>query len=159
MNANEQLIQSFYAAFQRRDHRAMAACYAPDAQFTDPVFRTLEGPRVAAMWWMLCERATDLRVDVSNIQANGRTGSADWEARYTFTPTGRKVRNVIHASFEFAGGRITRHQDAFDLHAWARQALGPKGLFLGWTPLVQKAIRSQAKRSLDAFLKSQKPAV
>ena len=158
MSANEQVIRSFYAAFQRRDHRAMAACYAPDARFTDPVFRTLEGPRVGAMWRMLCERATDLRVEVSNVVADGRTGSADWEARYTFSPTGRKVRNVIHASFEFAGGKISRHQDDFDLHAWARQALGPKGLLLGWTPIVQKAIRAQARRSLDAFMTAQDPS-
>ncbi|MGH7584970.1 MAG: nuclear transport factor 2 family protein [Gemmatimonadales bacterium] len=154
MSAHEQVIRTFYAAFQRRDHRAMAGCYAPDPRFTDPVFRTLEGLRVAAMWRMLCERATDLRVEVSNVQVDGHTGSADWEARYTFTPTGRKVRNRIHASFEFAGGRISRHQDEFDLHAWARQALGPKGLLLGWTPLVQKAIRAQARKSLDKFIQS-----
>ena len=154
MSANEQLIRSFYEAFQRRDHQAMAACYAPAARFTDPVFRTLEGPRVAAMWRMLCERATDLRVEVSNIAADSRSGSADWEAHYTFTPTGRNVRNVIRASFEFTGGKIGRHQDDFELHVWARQALGPKGLLLGWTPLVQKAIRAQARKSLDAFIKA-----
>jgi len=35
---NAALIQRFYEAFQRSDAEAMAACYAPDVQFSDPVF-------------------------------------------------------------------------------------------------------------------------
>jgi len=44
-----------------------------------------------------------------------------------------------------------RHIDTFDLYAWARQALDLKKLLLGWTPPVQRAIRAQASRGLDAF--------
>jgi ketosteroid isomerase-like protein len=146
------LIRAFYAAFQRRDHEAMAACYAPEAQFRDPVFTDLTGWRIAAMWRMLCERATDLDVSVADVAAGAESGSAHWEARYTFTATGRPVHNVIEASFVFAGGKIQRHIDTFDLYAWARQALGLKGLLLGWTPPVQRAIRAQASRGLDAFV-------
>lgn len=155
MPTNADVIRSFYEAFQRRDHAAMAACYAPDATFSDPVFRDLQGPRVAAMWRMLCERATDLRIEASDIKAEGDRGSARWEAWYTFSATGRPVHNIIRASFEFRDGLILRHTDAFDLAAWARQALGLKGLLLGWTPLVQNAIRAQAARGLDAFLRKE----
>ena len=143
-----QLIAAFYDAFQRRDHRAMAACYTPDAVFSDPVFPHLVGPQVAAMWRMLCERATDLRLAVSNVHADGLTGTAHWEAWYAFRQTGRPVHNRIDASFRFANGKIHRHVDAFDLYAWARQALGLKGLLLGWAPPVQRAIRAQAARAL-----------
>ena len=152
MQRHASLIRAFYAAFQRRDHEAMAACYTRDAQFRDPVFLDLTGWRIAAMWHMLCERATDLDVSVANVTAQAESGSAHWEARYTFTTTGRPVHNVIEASFGFAGGKIQRHIDTFDLYAWARQALGLKGLLLGWTPPVQRAIRAQAARSLDAFV-------
>ena len=151
MRRHANLIRGFYAAFQRRDHEAMAACYAPEAQFRDPVFLDLTGWRIAAMWRMLCERATDLDVRVTNITVEAETGSARWEAWYTFTATGRPVHNVIEASFGFAGGKIQRHVDTFDLYSWARQALGLKGLLLGWTPPVQRAIRVQASRGLDAF--------
>jgi hypothetical protein len=48
-------------------------------------------------------------------------------------------------------GLIRWQNDVFDLYRWARQALGIKGLVLGWTPPVQRAIRRQASRSLDAF--------
>ena len=153
MPLHAELIHAFYAAFQRRDHRAMAACYTPDAEFHDPVFTHLSGWRVRAMWRMLCERATDLRVQVDNVRASAEAGSAQWEAWYTFSQTGRSVHNRVQASFLFQDGKIRLHTDEFDLHAWARQALGMKGLLLGWTPPVQRAIRAQAARALEAFSK------
>ena len=149
MHPHAELIQALYAAFQRRDHRAMAACYTPDAEFHDPVFPHLRGPEVGAMWRMLCERATDLRITISNVQADDQAGTAHWEAWYSFRQTGRPVHNRIDASFRFAHGKIQRHEDAFDLYAWARQALGWKGILLGWAPPVQRAIRAQAARALQ----------
>jgi ketosteroid isomerase-like protein len=154
-NGNEDLIRGFYEAFQRRDHQAMASCYAPNPAFSDPVFTDLRGPRVTAMWRMLCERATDLELEASNIVCDTDAGSAHWEARYTFTATGNTVHNVIDARFRFAAGRIKDHRDSFNLYAWARQALGMKGLLLGWSPLVQRAIRAQAATGLDAFMAKQ----
>lgn len=130
----------------------MAACYASDARFSDPVFQELRGPRIGAMWRMLCERATDLELEATDIQARGAEGSAHWEARYTFSATGRRVHNVIDASFSFSGGLFQRHQDSFNLYAWTRQALGARGLLLGWTPFVQRRVRAQAARGLDAFI-------
>ena len=152
MHTNAALIESFYQAFQRRDHAAMARCYGPDIVFADSVF-ALEGRRVSAMWRMLCERATDLRIEYRDIQANETAGSASWEAWYTFSATGRHVHNRIRASFAFRDGRIVRHTDRFDLHRWAAQALGLKGLLLGWSPPVQRAIRTSAARALDAFIR------
>ncbi|MBE2223667.1 MAG: nuclear transport factor 2 family protein, partial [Anaerolineae bacterium] len=42
---NKQLIETFYTAFQLRDHAAMIACYHPDIHFADPVFTDLHGNR------------------------------------------------------------------------------------------------------------------
>jgi ketosteroid isomerase-like protein len=151
--ALDELVRTFYAAFQRRDHQAMAACYAPDPVFSDPVFTHLRGPQVAAMWRMLCERGQDLELEATNIVTNDTAGSAHWEAHYTFSATGRHVHNIIDASFTFAGGRIARHTDRFDLYRWTRQALGLKGVLLGWSPPVRNAVRAQAVRSLDAFMR------
>ena len=131
----------------------MGACYGPTVTFQDPVF-TLAGWRAHAMWRMLCERGQDLRVSVADIRGDEATGSAHWEAWYTFSATGRPVHNVIAARFEFRSGRIVRHVDRFDLHRWAAQALGPKGALLGWLPPVQRSIRRQAARSLDAYIQS-----
>ena len=65
--SHEEVIRRFYTAFARRDHQTMAACYAPDAEFGDPVFQDLRGPEVPGMWRMLCERGTDLRIEFSTV--------------------------------------------------------------------------------------------
>ena len=152
MSDNTALIAALYAALGRRDGAAMAACYAPDATFSDPVFVGLKGPEVGGMWRMLCERATDIRVEASDVRADAITGTAHVEAWYPFSATGRRVHNVIRASFHFADGKITEHRDHFDLWRWTRQALGVKGLLLGWSPLVQNVVRRQARTSLDRWM-------
>jgi len=53
---NAVLIERFYDALGRRDAEAMIACYAPQATFSDPVFRDLDAAGAAAMWRMLCAR-------------------------------------------------------------------------------------------------------
>ena len=148
MHPNAGLLTRFYEAFARRDHLAMAACYGDGARFSDPVFPELHGPDVPAMWRMLCTRATDLRIEASAIHADDTGGSAHWEAWYTYSGTGRAVHNIIDASFGFEAGLIQRHDDRFDLYRWCRQALGLKGLLLGWAPPVQRTIRDTAARAL-----------
>jgi len=152
------LIEGFYAAFARRDAPAMAACYAPDAHFTDPVF-DLTGVEVGAMWAMLCERGKDLRLEWRDIRADDATGSAHWEPRYTFSATGRPVHNVIDSAFTFNAGRIATHVDTFDLWRWSRMALGAKGALLGWTPFMRSAIRAQARRGLATWMERHREAV
>lgn len=145
------MIERFYDAFARRDHRAMAASYTPTALFSDPVFPHLVGPRIGAMWRMLCERATDLRIEHGPVRVDGGRAEVEWQAWYTFSATGRSVHNRVAARFELEGGLIRRHIDDFDFYRWARQALGLKGVVLGWTPLVRTAVRRRAARSLERF--------
>ena len=152
MSTNEDLICRFYSAFQQRDAATMAACYAPDVQFSDPVFTDLQGASAAAMWKMLCERGKDLKIEFSDVRADASTGSAHWEAWYTFSASGRKVHNVIDATFEFRNGLIVKHTDHFDLYRWSRQALGPAGLLLGWSPMLQNKIRAMANKGLNDYL-------
>lgn len=149
---NDELIQRFYDAFAQRDGAAMAACYAPDARFSDPVFTDLRGEEPGAMWRMLTGRGKDLRVNLLEHQAEGDRGSARWRAYYTFTETGRSVVNEVSASFRFADGLIAEHTDDFDFYRWARQALGPAGLLLGWTPIIRSAVRRRARHGLDEFM-------
>lgn len=145
------LIEHFYKAFDEGDGDAMAACYAPDVQFSDPVFTDLRGDRARAMWRMLTEGARDLRVELLEREADETRGTAQWRAHYTFTQTGRPVVNDVRATFRFGDGLIVEHRDRFSFHRWARQALGPVGLLLGWTPLLRSAVRRKASASLDEF--------
>jgi ketosteroid isomerase-like protein len=148
---NQQTIQRLYDGLDRADGEAMAACYAPSATFSDPVFEDLEGSEVGDMWRMLCERSTDLSVELAEHTAGPDSGHAHWIATYTFR-TGRKVVNDIQAEFRFTDdGRLATHRDTFDLWKWSRQALGPIGLALGWSPIVRNKIRTEAADGLAEF--------
>lgn len=154
MPTHAEVISSFYRAFQQRDAAGMNACYHPDVHFSDPVFPDLRGDRARAMWEMLCARAKELKVEFRDVAADGDRGSAHWEAWYPFSGSGRRVHNVIDASFEFRDGLIVRHVDRFDLHRWASQAMGLPGKLLGGTGFMQGAIRKKAAGSLDQYLAS-----
>jgi ketosteroid isomerase-like protein len=152
LNHNEQLIEAFYQAFQRKDAAGMAACYDSSIHFSDPVFTSLRGLEVDAMWAMLCEQGTDLEVVFSNVAADDQSGGAHWEATYTLGSTGRRIHNKIDAQFEFQDGRIIRHIDDFDLWKWSRMGLGITGAFGGWSGPVKMKIRETANRSLVRYI-------
>ena len=148
---NEELIARFYAAFADRQGDVMAACYSPDARFSDPVFTDLIVREPGDMWRMLTGRAKDLQVKLAGYEANDVSGRAHWLADYTFS-TGRHVHNDVRAEFSFDDGLIALHTDHFSFYAWARQALGPVGLALGWTPIVRGKVQREARAGLDAFV-------
>jgi ketosteroid isomerase-like protein len=153
--SNEALLERFYGAIAARDGATAAACYAPNARFSDPVFTDLRGREPGAMWQMLAERSSDLELELLEHSADAESGSSHWVARYTFSQTGRPVVNDVHGSLRFADGLIVEHRDDFDFHRWARQALGVPGLLLGWTPLIRSAVRRRARASLDEFMARQ----
>lgn len=148
MHEHTQLIEDFYSAFQKLDGEAMSACYHPDIRFSDPVFPDLQGEAAGAMWKMLCSGAKSFELTFSDVQADDKHGSAHWEARYTFSATGRPVHNVISANFRFRDGKIVQHDDHFDFWKWSRMALGAPGVLLGWSPMLRNKVRSQAAAKL-----------
>lgn len=151
MHPHAALITRFYEAFARRDAAGMAACYHPQVRFSDPAFPELRGPQAAAMWAMLLSRGKDLQVIASGISADDHTGQAHWDARYTFSQTGRQVLNRIDARFRFADGLIVEHIDHFGFARWSRQALGLPGWLLGHTRFLQRKVQAKAAAGLKAW--------
>ena len=151
MHTNAKLVTRFYEAFATGDHATMAACYADDATFHDPVFGELAAADARAMWRMFCTSGNDIKVSFHDVAADDTSGMARWEAIYRFPKTGRDVHNKISASFLFRDGLISRHEDLFDLYRWTRMALGPVGIAMGWTPMVKGQVRAQAKSQLERF--------
>ncbi|MGZ8621616.1 MAG: nuclear transport factor 2 family protein [Solirubrobacterales bacterium] len=149
MADNANVIRELYDALDRHDGETMAKQYAPDARFEDPAFGELSGEEAGDMWRMLTSRATDLKVELPEHEANGDEGSAHWIATYTFS-TGRPVVNDIRAKFRFRDGKIVDHRDSFSFHTWARQALGPAGLVLGLPPM-NLVVRRKALGDLAKF--------
>ena len=142
------VIDRFYTAFAQRDWSTMGACYHDMASFSDPVFPHLDAVETRAMWKMLVTSGKDLRVRHVVLSEDANGGTAEWDAWYTFSKTGRPVHNRITATFTFQDGLILIHRDDFDFWRWSRQALGTSGLLLGWTPLVKNKVRGIAADGL-----------
>lgn len=146
-------VHRLYAAFEAGDADGMQDCYAEDATFRDEVFELHGAERIGGMWRMLLERGDDLRITVTELHADERTGRATWQAEYTFGRD-RRVHNTVEATFRLADGLIVEHVDRFDFWRWSRQALGTAGLLAGWTPFLRSRVQRSAGRSLDRFLSS-----
>lgn len=152
----EELVHTFYKAFSKLDAEAMVGCYHKNIKFHDPAFGELNGERAKNMWRMLCnsQKNKDFRIIYSNVIANEFNGSVDWEAFYTFSKTGRKVHNLIHAQFQFQDGKIINHRDKFILQHWAKQAMGFKGWLFGNTTFFQKKLQTQTNLMLDKYIEN-----
>ena len=150
--ASKDLLTRYFHALVSKDPEGMAACYHDNAVFMDPVFGRLKRDEAVAMWRMLLGKAKDLRISYEITHADPASGSGTWEARYTFSKTGRPVINRIHAQFGFLDGKILAHRDRFSLWRWSRQALGVSGLLLGWSGGMHRRIREEARKNLDAFM-------
>lgn len=152
MTPNEDLIHHFYTSFQLKDYRGMQECYADNATFTDSVFRNLDAIQTRAMWQMLISRGKDLVLEFKILSSNGNQVQAEWIAHYTFGATKRPVRNHIMAEFEIVDSKIVRHTDRFNFHTWSKQALGPIGLLLGWTPFLRNKVQKTAMKGLTDYM-------
>jgi ketosteroid isomerase-like protein len=151
MHPNAELLTDFYDAFSKHDGARMATAYHDSAHFSDPVFPDLDADGVRAMWQMLTGDASDLRIEATGIEADDDTGRVHWEAWYTFSTTGRRVHNVVDASFRFRDGEIVHHVDDFDFWRWTRHALGLSGILLGWTPIVRNKVQAMAAKRLEEW--------
>ena len=145
------LIEQFYKAFQDLDAEKMAELYHLEVEFEDPAFGRLKGNRAKNMWRMLCANSSDLEISYSNIKIESGKGSANWEAKYIFSKTKRRIHNRINAEFDFKEGKIIKHRDNFNLHKWASQAFGLKGFLLGWTQIFKSKLNSETNKLLELF--------
>lgn len=152
-----EVVEAFYAAFARRDGAAMGALYHPEASFSDPVFGSLRGAQIGAMWTMLCESAPDLVVTPSGVKAGAAAEgaatpvTAHWDATYTFPATRMPVRNSVDARLEVRDGKIVSHVDDFDFYRWSRQALGVVGWLFGWTSFFKNRMTAASRAQLESW--------
>jgi hypothetical protein len=150
---NAAIIKHFYTSFSEGNAEEMISCYAPGILFEDPAFGQLKGDDAKNMWRMLIANSKgNSKITAENIKADEKTGSASWTAVYTFSQTGRKVVNKISAEFEFQNGLISKHTDHFSMWNWSRQALGWKGLLLGWTPMLKAKVQKQTNTLLKSYI-------
>jgi len=91
------IIHDFYTSFSALEAEKMIVNYHPDITFQDAAFGVLKGERACNMWRMLLssQKGKDFKVTFSNIVEDENGGTADWEAKYIFSRTGRKVHNKV----------------------------------------------------------------
>ena len=154
MHANATLLNRLFAALDRHDHAAMAACYHPAATFRDIAFDLHSSKEIHCMWHMICEG--DIRAGFEVSHADDCVGQARLVATYTFGAgrssrcAGRPVRNIIDSRFRLEGGLIVEHQDTCDAREWARAALGGAAGFLAGRIRFLRSLKAREK--LQAFI-------
>ncbi len=148
---NKQLIINFYEAFINADAEKMIVNYHDEIIFEDPAFGKLKGVDAKNMWKMLLARNKDIKVTFSNVEVNDNFGAANWKAVYFYGLQKRKVINNISATFQFKDNKIIKHTDVFSMWKWSKQALGIKGLLLGWTPFLKKKVQKLTTKLLKEF--------
>lgn len=156
---NADLIERLYAAIQRADPKAIAACYAEDAYFEDIAFRLRGRARILEMWELVCHAEPTVTFDPGLIAADDRKGRGCWRAKYRYgrtdTNPGRPVDNTLASDFTFRDRLIVDHRDHCDPMVWARMAFPfPKYLVAGSLAPLRRYI---ARQRLEAFLAGRKP--
>lgn len=150
--SNKDIIHQFYSAFAQGDAEGMIKHYSNNIKFTDPAFGELKGDDVKNMWRMLIRNGKGaIKIIFADVEADEKTGSANWTAKYVFSLTGRSVVNKVTAKFEFQEGKIITHIDHFDLWKWSRQALGWKGYLFGRTSFMKNKIQLKTKALLKEY--------
>lgn len=143
------LISQWLAAYQRSDHAAMAACYHEQATFEDIAFQLSGKKQIQAMWHMICDNGITV-VEDSPPHVDGDCVVLRITDHYTFSSTGRPVKNPITCRFRFRDGLIVEHCDECDPKSWAQKAMGGmKGWLAGRISYLR---RSAARKKLAAFI-------
>ena len=147
-----EIAEIFYEAFIIKDAQTMANLYDPKASFSDEVFLNLSGIEAGSMWRMLCSGSKDLRLTYEILESSENVAMIKWHAYYTFSKTGRTVHNIITTKLTTSKGKIISQHDHFSFWNWSKQAFGPLGVLLGWTPILKNKVRGEALRSLNKFM-------
>ncbi|HYP12472.1 MAG TPA: nuclear transport factor 2 family protein [Bryobacteraceae bacterium] len=148
MHANAILLDRLFSSLNNRDYEAMGRCYHDNASFRDIAFDLKGRQRIRSMWHMISQG--DIRVTYEVVAADDHGGLVRLVAEYTFSDTGRRVRNPIESRFRFAEGKIVAQSDACDPRAWAAMALGG---FAGYIAGRVRFFRSwKAHRKLRRFM-------
>jgi len=145
------VVTDFYAAFARKDGKAMSAAYAPNARFSDKVFPQLDGAKAGAMWRMLT-KSGDLKIRHEILKVEGDTVTAKWIANYPAPGTGRPVENHVTATIKVKDGQIVEHTDDFDMNKWVRMAFGGIAAVPFMSGALAGITRHLAGRQLKSFI-------
>jgi len=148
MHPNAKLLHHLFTSLNKKDYEAMAHCYGENAHFRDIAFDLKGKNEIRSMWHMVCQ--TDIQCTFDVVAADDREGLVRLVDEYTFSDTGRCVRNSIESRFRFANGKILSQKDSCDPRAWAAMALGGGSGYIAGRLRFVRAWK--ARRKLEKFV-------
>ena len=137
------LVEQLYSSLNRHDYRAMANCYHEAAGFRDIAFDLKGRDQISAMWQMIC--SGEYPLDIEIVRADEASAVANLVDEYTFTDTGRRVRNPIEPDSGSRTGSSSTTRTPAIPGVWAAAAVGGIGGFLAGRLRFVRAWKARAK--------------
>ena len=148
----EDLINRFYIIVEEGSLNSINDIYTGSVVYFDPMFEMLENDKVLAMWHLLSEMRSNLKIEIGNINDEG---DGYYTCRHTdtyiFSPNSKQIVMVSTGNFKIENGRITEHSEGFSLHKWATQAYGLWANVVGWNRWYQQNIKNEMRRKLLSY--------
>ncbi|MBI2217285.1 MAG: nuclear transport factor 2 family protein [Candidatus Rokubacteria bacterium] len=114
------IVETFAAAFNRRDVAGLVACFTADATYVDGFYGPHAGePALRAMFERMFREGRDYAWRMDTIVETGARAAAEWTFSYVVSDAiprsaGRAIRFRGMSLFELDGGRIARYREYFD---------------------------------------------
>ena len=121
----QEVAESYFKSFAAHDSTAMNLLYedATEGVFQDPVFGALRTNETRAMWEMLLQSPKNFSVKYGIQSVVGNVVTVRWIARYDYSQTGQRVKNVATTALKIENGKIVRQVDSFDICRWFSMAM------------------------------------
>lgn len=152
MSELPQVLLDYSNSFEKRNIKAMTACYTSDVIYFDPLFGYLDGEQVTAMWQL---RLSDLDQFAIALEKIADEGDGYYKMKYSISyrkKDNRPVSMNVQVFFKLDQNRIVEQSEAFSVHALLKQERGMIGHLMGWNRMMQQARKNKARKELLKYL-------
>lgn len=161
---DEQLIDSFFTAFQQSDTKALLAICHEFFTIEDPLIEHMTGNQAHRYCAWLVTKFTQSQFDYLLKSIDVFHAQVEWSA--TFQTYSRRKKITLHGrtKFSFVDNKISRLENEFSRRDIYRQLYGTKGYFLPFAPGFTTRFRQMIEKQVadyhtfrDGFLPKRQP--
>lgn len=121
MNASEQLVSEFCAAWSRRDIDELLGYLTPDAIYHNMPMDPAKGhEQIRNVFNLFVPLSNEIAWEMLNIGSSGDIVFTERVDRFVMGD--RTIELPVAGVFEIRGGKIAAWRDYFDMAAWTKQA-------------------------------------
>jgi SnoaL-like domain len=155
---NAMIAFKLYEAFRTRNFLRINECYHDNAIYSSPFFDSLKKNEILAMWKAFLLNDSTMELTHSDILAEDvgeQLGEANWEVKYTYRDTKRRVNLEIKSKLQFKGGKVFRHEDSFNFYLWATQAYEIQGVLFGIFGFFRNKIKRKMYKNIEFWINNE----